>query len=154
MKLTMIIAAVAASLVLAACDSGSKTAAPDPAVAAAAKEAADAKAAAEAAAAEEAEKAKVAAMNAPYADEATFTAACVANKAGGAPLDPTVCACVAKQTVKTLGQPGLLGWVFEGYVDRNGTAQMRSRKWFTDNNVDAAGQQKFADAVGTCYVTQ
>ena len=34
MKLTMIIAAVAASLVLAACDSGTKTAAPDPAVAA------------------------------------------------------------------------------------------------------------------------
>jgi hypothetical protein len=151
MKLTLIMALVAASMTLSACDSGTK--APDPAAIAAARDAAAAKAAADKAAAEEAEKARIAAMNAPMADEATFTAACIENKAGSGPLDATVCACAAKETLKTLGAPGLHSWVFEGYVDRNGTAQMRSRKWFADNNIDAAGQQKFADAVGTCYVT-
>jgi hypothetical protein len=57
-------------------------------------------------------------------------------------------------TVATLGEQGLYTWVHEAYVKRNAIAQARSKTWFTENGIDAAGQQKFADAVGKCYVTQ
>lgn len=144
---------VAFALALGACGEGTQApAAPsaeEVAAAAAAEAAAAEKAAAEAAAAAEAERARLAAANAPMADEATWVAAC-----GATGLDASVCACVGKQTMKTLGAKGLFTWVWEGYVNRDGMAQMRSRKWFADNGVDTKAQQAFADAVGTCYVTQ
>lgn len=147
------ICAIALALALGACgDGGGAPAAPsaeETAAAAAAEAAAAERAAAEAAAAAEAERARLAAANAPLADEATWVAAC-----GASGLDAGVCACVGKQTVKTLGAQALFTWVWEGYVNRDGMAQMRSRKWFADNAIDTKAQQAFADAVGTCYVTQ
>jgi hypothetical protein len=88
-------------------------------------------------------------LTAPFATEAEWSAACV-----GQQLDKTICDCAAKATVATLGAKGLYTWVWEGYIQRIGMGQVRSKKWFTDNGIDAAGQQKFADAVGKCYVTQ
>lgn len=144
---------IAAIALLAACDSGGdKTAAPAKAPAAPAMAAATpapAMAAAPAADPGDAERAKMAKMVAVYPDEASFSADCVSE----GKLDKTVCDCAAKQTVKTIGAKGLFRWVWEGYVNRDGTAQMRSRKWFDDEKIDTAGKKKFADAVGTCYVT-
>jgi colicin import membrane protein len=141
---------VAAALALSACDAPAPT--PDPAVEAAAAKAAADKAAADKAAADAAaaaEAAKTAAAAAPMADEATWVSACTT-----AGVDAQICACAGKQTMATLGAKALYPWVWEGYVNRDGMAQMRSRKWMTDNGFDTAAQQKFADAVGTCYVTQ
>lgn len=140
----------AAALVLAACDSGGEkaTTASNTPAAPAAPAAAPAPAPAPAApTAADLEREKMAKMAAVYADEASFSADCVTE----GQMDKSVCDCVAKQTVKTLGAKGLYRWVWEGYVKREGTAQMRSRKWFTDNAVDTEGQKKFVAAVGTCY---
>ncbi len=76
-------------------------------------------------------------------------AACTA-----APIDKSICECVSKATVKEIGTKGLYIWVWEGYVQRVGMGQVRSKKWFTDNGLDTKAQQKFADAVGKCYVMQ
>lgn len=151
MRLSIMVAA--AMLALAACEQGGEqTAATDaaPAAPAAAPAPAPAPAAPAAPSAADLERERLAKMAAVYADEAAFSVDCVAEGA----IDKSVCDCVAKETVKTIGAKGLYRWVWEGYVKREGTAQMRSRKWFTDNAVDTAGQKKFADAVGTCYVTQ
>lgn len=146
MKLLITVSA-AAILLLGACDSGGGAPDATPAAAPAAAPAPDPEPAAPAApSASEA----AAARAAVFADEAAFSAACVAEGA----LDATVCDCVSKKTVETIGAGGLFRWVWEGYVNRDGMAQMRSRKWFTDNGFDTAGQQKFADAVGTCYTLQ
>jgi hypothetical protein len=88
-------------------------------------------------------------LTAPYASEADWSAACQAQQ-----LHQTICDCAAKATVATLGEKALFTWVWEGYIQRVGMGQVRSKKWFTDNGLDAAAQQKFADAVGKCYVTQ
>ncbi len=88
-------------------------------------------------------------MTAPYASEADWVAGCKDAK-----LPDSVCACVSKATVKELGAEALYTWVWEGYVNREGMATMRSRKWFEDKGIDKAKQQKFADAVGKCYVTK
>ena len=87
-------------------------------------------------------------LSAPYASEAEWSAACVEQK-----LDKSICDCVAKATVKEIGTKGLYAWVWEGYVQRVGMGKVRSDKWFADNGLDKAAQQKFADAVGKCYVT-
>jgi hypothetical protein len=88
-------------------------------------------------------------LSAPYATEAEWVEGCK-----GASLDPTICDCAVKATVKELGVQGLYTWVWEGYIKREGMGQVRSKKWFTDTGIDAAKQQKFADEVGKCYVTQ
>jgi hypothetical protein len=44
--------------------------------------------------------------------------------------------------------------VWEGYIKREGMGQVRSRKWFNENGIDKPAQQKFADAIGKCYVSQ
>lgn len=155
--------AIAAAALLAACDSGggdkaaapaaapapAMAAAPAPAMAAAPAPAMAAAAPAAAPSAADAERDKMAKLVAVYADEASFSADCVSQ----GKLDKGVCDCAAKQTVKTIGAKGLYRWVWEGYVNRDGTAQMRSRKWFDDEKIDTAGKKKFADAVATCYVT-
>lgn len=150
MRLTMLVAAAAAAVMLTACDSGgesSTASAPSPAPASAPAPAPAPEPAAPAApSASEA----AAARAAVFADEPSFIAACTTEGS----LDATVCECVSKKTVETIGAGGLFRWVYEGYVNRDGMAQMRSRKWFTDNSIDTAGQQKFADAIGTCYTLQ
>ncbi len=89
-------------------------------------------------------------LSVPFATEAEWLAGCT----GEAKIDAGICDCVVKATVKEIGVKGLYTWVWEGYVQRSGMGQVRSKKWFTDNGIDSAGQQKFADAVGKCYVTQ
>jgi hypothetical protein len=93
--------------------------------------------------------ATVAGLSAPFATEAEWVEGCK-----GVGLDVTICDCAVKATVKEIGPQALYTWVWEGYIKREGMGQVRSRKWFTENGIDAAGQQKFADAVGKCYVTQ
>ncbi|MEP7209616.1 MAG: hypothetical protein ABI740_02160 [Alphaproteobacteria bacterium] len=92
------------------------------------------------------ERAKLAAMKNVFADEAAWNKACVDDK-----VDAKICECAGKATVKTVGAKGLYGWVWQGYINRDATARMRSNGWFTENKIDKAGQQKFADAVGKCY---
>jgi hypothetical protein len=109
--------------------------------------AADAGAAAAPSAAD-AERAKLAAMMNVYPDEAAWNKACLDDK-----VDAKICECTGKATVKTIGAKGLYAWVWQAYVNRDATARMRSNSWFTENGIDKAGQQKFADAVGKCYTT-
>ncbi|MDZ4761868.1 MAG: hypothetical protein SGJ21_12435 [Alphaproteobacteria bacterium] len=151
MKHTIMMVAAALALTLGGCGetAPAEPTAAETAAAAAAADRAAADRAAAAAAAADAEAARLAATTAPLADEATWVAACTA-----AGVDAGICACAAKQTVKTVGAKGLFPWVWEGYVNREPTAQMRSRKWFGENGFDKPAQQAFADAVGTCYVTQ
>jgi hypothetical protein len=89
-------------------------------------------------------------LSAPFATEADWVAACI----NDAKLDKSICDCAGAATTKTLGDKALFTWVWEGYIQRSGMGQVRSKKWFTDNGVDTAAQQKFADEVGKCYVTQ
>ena len=147
MRSTMWAATAAAVLMLSACDSGgnSTATAPTPAPARTAAPVPQPQAPPQPSASEAA-----AARAAVFADEAAFVASCTTE----GQLDATVCECVSKKTVETIGAGGLFRWVYEGYVNRDGMAQMRSRKWFTDNGFDTAGQQKFANAVGTCYTLQ
>ena len=95
--------------------------------------------------------AAIAGLSTPFADEAAFVAACSAVEPK---IDATICACVGKATVKEVGAKGLYTWVWEGYVQRVGMGKVRSDKWFADNSLDKVAQQKFADAVGKCYVAQ
>lgn len=135
----------AATLMLAACDSKTDTAPAAPAAPAAAP-AAPAPVAADAVDPGDAARAKLAAMMNVYADEAAWNKACVEDK-----VDAKICECAGKATVKTIGAKGLFAWVWQGYVNRDATARMRSNSWFTDNKLDKVAQQKFADAVGKCY---
>ncbi len=91
-------------------------------------------------------RAKLAAMKNVFADEVAWNKACVDDK-----VDAKICECAGKATVKTLGAKGLYAWVWQGYINREGTARMRSTSWFTENKIDKPAQQKFADAVGKCY---
>jgi hypothetical protein len=146
MKVSFAAAAVLAALSVAACDSGgvadttaATTAAAPPAPAASPPPAAAS-----------APSAELAGLSAPFATEADWVAACI----NDADLDKSICDCAGAATTKTLGEQALFTWVWEGYIQRSGMGQVRSKKWFTDNGVDTAAQQKFADEVGKCYVTQ
>ncbi len=99
-------------------------------------------------AAAEAERARLASagLTAPYASEEEWVAAC--QTAG---VDAKICECTGEAAVKQIGVKGLYNWVWEGYVTRDGTARMRSNKFFTDNGLTSEDQQKFADEVGACY---
>lgn len=139
----------AALLGLAACGQGGDTTtaattpAPAPAAAPAPAPAADA-----APTPGDLERARLAAMMNVYPDEDAWEKACVGDK-----VDAKICECAGKATVKAIGEKGLYAWVWQGYINREGTARMRSNRWFTDNAIDTAAQQKFADAVGKCYTT-
>jgi hypothetical protein len=139
--------AIATLLTLAGCDNKAATTTPTPSPTPAATPAAipAATPAAAPTAADEA-RAKLEAMKNVYADEAAWNKACVDNK-----VDAKICECAGKATIKTIGAKGLYAWVWQAYVNREPTARMRSNSWFTDNKIDKAGQQKFADAVGKCY---
>ena len=149
MKTYFAIAAAFAAIAVTACDTGGGDAnttsaeAPAPAAPAASPPpAADPAPAAPAA--------ELAGLSAPFATEADWVAACI----NDAKLDKSICDCAGAATMKTLGDKALFTWVWEGYIQRSGMGQVRSKKWFTDNGVDTTGQQKFADEVGKCYVTQ
>ena len=86
-------------------------------------------------------------LSAPFATQADWVNACV----NDAKLDKSICDCAGKAAVKEQGEKSLYVWVWEGYIQRVGMGKIRSDKWFTDNNLDKAAQQKFADAVGKCY---
>lgn len=88
-------------------------------------------------------------LTAAFATEAEWVEDC---KSTG--LDPTICDCAVKATVKTLGAEGLYTWVHEAYVKRNSVAQARSKKWFTEAGVEEAKQKAFTTEIGKCYVTQ
>ncbi len=144
MKLACLLAATAA-LALGACDSGgggeaAKPAAEKPAAAAPAPKPAPAPAAI-----------GIPGMTAAFATEAEWIASCTS---GEPKIPESVCTCVSKAAVKEVGVKGLYTWIWEGYVNRNSIAVGRSKKWFTENGLDSAAQQKFADAVGKCYATQ
>lgn len=141
-----VVAAGLAALSLTACGN-ENDAAPSAAASAVAKAAAAEKAEADRLAALEAERAKLSVgMVTPFASLADWTTAC-----GAAGVEASICKCAGEKTVATLGEKGLYTWVWEGYVNRDGAARMRSGKFFTDAGLDNAAKQKFADAVGTCY---
>ena len=149
MNSTRVLAGLIAALAVVACDSGGDAADTAPATTTAAAPAAAPPPPPPPEPAP-APAAELAGLAAPFASRADWTAACVAD----AKLDQSICDCAGAATVKTLGDKALFTWVWEGYIQRSGMGQVRSKKWFTDNGVDTAGQQKFADEVGKCYVTQ
>lgn len=144
MKLACLLAASAA-LALGACDSGGGAA---PAATPAAEKPVAAAPAPEPAPAPAAAAPSIPGMTAAFATEAEWIAGCTATTPK---IPESVCTCVSKATIKEIGVTGLFTWVWEGYVNRNGMGQVRSKKWFADNGIDSAKQQKFADAVGKCY---
>ena len=90
-------------------------------------------------------------LSTPYATDVDWSAACVSE----AKLNKEVCDCAGKAAVKEQGQKSLYSWVWEAYIQRAGMgAKVRSDKWFGDNGIDKAGQQKFADAIGKCFVSK
>lgn len=138
------------ALALAACDSGGSssssttTAAPAPA-------SAPTKTAAEIAAEEReaeiaAERARLAGMTTPYASAEEWTAACTESG-----VDASICECTVDVAVERIGVEGLYTWVWEGYVNADGRARLRSNKFFSDNGISTEDQQAFADAIGNCY---
>ncbi|MEZ5939622.1 MAG: hypothetical protein R3C52_15595 [Hyphomonadaceae bacterium] len=134
---------------LSSCGEGADKAevsAEEAAARAAAQKAAAEKAQAAREAALEAEKSKLAGMSTPFDSLDDWKAACVS-----AGVDESICTCAGDKTVQTLGEQGLYTWVWEGYVNRDGTAQMRSGKFFTEAGLSKEEQQKFADAIGACY---
>jgi hypothetical protein len=154
-RLLAVTTIAAAALTLAACDNKADTTstpAAAPAAAPTAPPAATPPASTPTAAAPaavdpaDAARAKLAAMMNVYPDEAAWTKACTEDK-----VDAKICECAGKATMKTVGAKGLYAWVWQGYVNRDSTARMRSNRWFTDNKIDKAEQQKFADAIGKCY---
>jgi len=143
MKTTFALVLAVATLSAAACDDGGSktatTAAPAPAASPPPPPPAPAPAAA-----------GIPGLSTPYATEAEWVAAC--KDTGG--LDASICDCAGKAANKELGAKGLYTWIWEGYIKREGMGQVRSRKWFTENGIEKPAQQKFADAIGKCYVAQ
>jgi hypothetical protein len=92
-------------------------------------------------------------LSVPYATEAEWIAGCTTLTTPA--LSPKICECAAAATVKEVGTKGLYMWVWEAYIQRAGMGgKVRSDKWFEEQGLDKAAQQKFADAIGKCYVTQ
>jgi hypothetical protein len=143
-RTTLLVALAATALTAAACDSGggTETAATTPAAAPPPPPAAPPPPPPPPAA-------ELVGLATPFPSEAEWSAACQSQD-----LDKTICDCAGKATVATLGAQALYTWVHEAYIRRNAVAQNRSKNWFTSNGIDTAAQQKFADAVGKCYVKQ
>lgn len=89
-------------------------------------------------------------LSAPYATEADWVAACVSE----GKIDKTVCECAGKAIMADQGQKALFQWAWEAYIVRTGMGSVRAKKWFTDNGMDVKAEQKFASAIGKCFVTQ
>ena len=141
MRTALLIALAATALTAAACDNaGTKTAeAPPPATAPPPP-----------APPPPPPPASIPGLTAPFATEADWVNACI----NDAKLDKSICDCAGKAVIKEQGQKSLYVWVWEGYIQRVGMGKVRSDKWFADNGIDKAGQQKFADAIGKCYVSK
>ena len=89
-------------------------------------------------------------LSEPYASEADWVAACTTE----AKIDASVCGCAGKAITKDQGAKAYFQWAWEAYINRTGMGSVRAKKWFTDNGMDAKAEQKFADAIGKCFVTQ
>ncbi len=89
-------------------------------------------------------------LSAPYATEAEWVAACT----NEGKINATVCECAGKAITKDQGQKAYYQWAWEAYITRTGMGAVRAKKWFTDNGMDTAAEQRFADEVGKCFVTQ
>lgn len=143
------IAISAIALALGACDSGGgETTAP---AASSAPRAAPAKSAAEVAAEKRAadiaaERARLAGMTTPFATPEEWVAGCT-----GAGIDQSICDCTVEKAVERIGVDGLYTWVWEGYVNADGRARLRSNKFFSDKGISKEDQQAFADDIGACY---
>lgn len=92
----------------------------------------------------------IAGLTAPYATEAEWAAACTSE----GKIDKTVCECAGKAVTKDQGQKAYFQWAWEAYITRTGMGSVRAKKWFADNGMDTAAEQKFASALGKCFVTQ
>lgn len=87
-------------------------------------------------------------MSAPWASEAEWVTACK----GAEPAIPElVCTCAGKAFVKEVGADGLYNWAYEWFINRNGIAQARGKRWMDENGHDSAKQQKVADEIRKCY---
>lgn len=147
MKSTRVIAGLIAALAVAACDSGGGDTAATTATTAAAPAASPPPpppAAAPAASTE------LPGLSTPYATEADWVAACTTE----GKINATVCECAGKAVTKEQGQKAYFQWAWEAYITRTGMGSVRAKKWFTDNGMDTAAEQKFADEIGECFVTQ
>ena len=89
-------------------------------------------------------------LSAPYATEAEWVAACTTE----GKIHVTVCECAGKAITKDQGQKAYFQWAWEAYITRTGMGSVRAKKWFTDNGMDTKAEQKFADELGKCFVTQ
>jgi hypothetical protein len=89
-------------------------------------------------------------LSTPYATEADWVAACTTE----GKINATVCECAGKAVTKDQGQKAYYQWAWEAYITRSGMGSVRAKKWFTDNGMDTKAEQKFADELGKCFVTQ
>jgi hypothetical protein len=89
-------------------------------------------------------------LSVPYATEAEWVAACTTE----GKINATVCECAGKAITKDQGQKAYFQWAWEAYITRTGMGSVRAKKWFTDNGMDTKAEQKFADELGKCFVTQ
>jgi invasion protein IalB len=89
-------------------------------------------------------------LSEPYATEADWAAACTTE----GKIDKTVCECAGKAITADQGQKAYYQWAWEAYINRTGMGSVRAKKWFTDNGMDTKAEQKFASALGKCFVTQ
>ncbi len=139
------------ALGLTACDSGGGETTSTTPTASTTPRAAPAKSAAEIAREERdaeiaAERARLAGMTAPFATSEEWVAGCT-----GAGIDQSICDCTVEKTVERIGVEGLYTWVWEGYVNADGRARLRSNKFFSDKGISKDDQQAFADDIGSCY---
>jgi len=89
-------------------------------------------------------------LSEPYATEADWVAGCT----NDGKIDKTVCECAGKAVTKDQGQKAYFQWAWEAYITRTGMGAARAKKWFTDNGMDTKAEQKFANELGKCFVTQ
>lgn len=140
MRPALIIALAAAALAATACDSGTTTTVPVEAAPAAAPPPPP----------PPPKPASMPGLSEPYATEADWVAGCTTD----GKIDKTVCECAGKAITADQGQKAYFQWAWEAYINRTGMGSVRAKKWFTDNGMDTKAEQKFASALGKCFVTQ
>ncbi|MDP3738267.1 MAG: hypothetical protein Q8R02_12810 [Hyphomonadaceae bacterium] len=142
MRTALIIALAATALAATACDSGTTTTAPAETAPAAAPPPPPPPPAPA--------STGMPGLSEPYATEADWVAGCTTD----GKIDKTVCECAGKAITADQGQKAYFQWAWEGYITRSGMGAVRAKKWFTDNGMDTKAEQKFANALGKCFVTQ
>ena len=140
MRTALIIALAATALAATACDSGTTTTVPVEAAPAAAPPPPP----------PPPKPASMPGLSEPYATEADWVAGCTTD----GKIDKTVCECAGKAITADQGQKAYFQWAWEAYINRTGMGSVRAKKWFTDNGMDTKAEQKFANTLGKCFVTQ